>query len=193
MFTNRRISPLSSQTRSLSPGNCPLSDSIMDWMSEAVASTSFFPPVNGRRGVGMRTFTMWSLPLVLAQVERLLELRQARGNTRRPGDGVYHGLLGFEACARVGGGVQAPAALGGGLERVIAVGGIADRQRLGDGVGLHRLEKITALLLGRRDGGAAFGLRPMDLGGQAIDQAQLVKLVEPFPDFREQGAGGHRN
>src|SRR3990167_9768430 len=100
MFTNRLISPLSSQTRSLSPGNCRLSDSIMDWMSEAVASTSFFPPVNGRRGVGMRTFTMWSSPLVFAQVERLLELRQARGNPRRPADGVHHGLLGFEAVAR---------------------------------------------------------------------------------------------
>src|SRR5713101_1541717 len=100
MFTNRLISPLSSQTLSLRPGNCPLSDSIMDWMSEAMVSTSLFPPVKGRRGVGIRIFTIETLPLVFAEVKRFLELHQARGNPCRTADGMHDRLLGLEPVAR---------------------------------------------------------------------------------------------
>src|SRR2546427_6620845 len=106
MFTNRRISPASSQIRLLRPGNCPFNDSIIAWMSDACVSTSLLPPVIGRRGVGMRTFTIPSnlscrVSPMRGQVECLLELYQAGGNARRRAHGVNDGILGLQAIARV--------------------------------------------------------------------------------------------
>src|SRR5437879_8792736 len=105
MFTNRRISPASSQIRLLRPGNCPVNDSIIAWMSDACVSTSLLPPVIGRRGVGMRTFTIPSnlscrVSPMRGQVECLLELYQAGGNARRPAHRVNDRILRFEAVAR---------------------------------------------------------------------------------------------
>src|SRR5205085_8891851 len=106
MFTNRRISPASSQIRLLSPGNCPFNESIMAWMSEACVSTSLLPPVIGRRGVGMRTFTISTnlscrvSPVRGGQVECLLELYQAGGDARRPAHCVNDRILRFEAITR---------------------------------------------------------------------------------------------
>src|SRR5438094_9113653 len=98
MLTNRLISPPPSQMRSLSPGNWPFNDSIMDWISDAWVSTSPFPPVRGRSGVGMRTLIV-KRTFVFAQVEHLLKLYEPRCESGRAADCVSDRIRGFQTVA----------------------------------------------------------------------------------------------
>ena len=58
------------------------------------------------------------------------------------------------------------------VEHVDAVGGVADRQRLGDGVGLDRADRVDAVLVRRRDRRAAGGLGAVDLVGLLLDEPE---------------------
>src|SRR2546427_8039053 len=58
-----------------------------------------FAPSQGPQGRGNTHLYHGSLPLMVAQAERLLEMDQARGDPRRPTDGVHHGFLGLPAVA----------------------------------------------------------------------------------------------
>src|SRR6266705_3781433 len=98
MLTNRLISPPPSYMRFLSTGSWPFNYSIMDWISDAWVSTSPFPPVRGRRGVGMRTLIM-KRTFVFAQVEHLLKLYQARSDSGRAAHRVNDRILGFQTVA----------------------------------------------------------------------------------------------
>ncbi len=120
------------------------------------------------------------------------------------GDGHAAGGLGEDALAL---GEQADAlnhlfvADGGGgapgfghrTQSIVAVRGVANRQGLGDGVGLNRPDALRALLPGRDDRRAALRLAAGHLGLDAVNQAQLGQLIEAFADLHVERARGHRH
>src|SRR5918996_4754905 len=63
------------------------------------------------------------------------------------------------------------------LYRVIPVGGVADRERLGDRVRLHRTDVIAARLEGGRHRRAAGGLGAGDPRGVAVEESDAHELV----------------
>src|SRR3989344_4680660 len=67
------------------------------------------------------------------------------------------------------------------FEGVEAVGGIADRERLGQRLGFHRLDEVPPFRERRGDRGAARGLRAVDLGLDAGDQPYALELFETLP------------
>ncbi|OLL73183.1 ComEC/Rec2-related protein [Pseudonocardia sp. Ae168_Ps1] len=79
------------------------------------------------------------------------------------------------------------------VQDVRTVGRVADRQRAGDGVRLLRLDPVVAGLEGRRDRGAAGGLRAEHRVRRRLDQAQLAQLGEALVDLRELRAGRDRD
>ena len=78
------------------------------------------------------------------------------------------------------------------VERVGPVGRVADREALGDRVGLLRLADVRALRERRRDRGAALGLGAAEGRQLALDQAELEPLVDAAAELGEQRARGDR-
>ena len=80
------------------------------------------------------------------------------------------------------------------VERVVAVGRVADRERLGDRVGPHRVHVVDAVGERRGDRRAAGGLRARHAHlGCLVEQADLVQLVEALVDLGEQRAARDRH
>ena len=79
------------------------------------------------------------------------------------------------------------------VEHVDAVGRVADREALGDGVGLDRADRVDAGLVGDRDRRAAGGLGAEDLVGLVLDQAERDQLLEGLVDLGQLRAGRDRD
>ena len=77
------------------------------------------------------------------------------------------------------------------LQCIEAVGGSPNRQRLGNSIGLHRLEEIQPGFLRGRDRRATRGLGSVDFPPMALDQSQLGKLLIALMDLGQQGTGSH--
>src|SRR5688572_12653263 len=89
------------------------------------------------------------------------------------------------------GGALAPAAgLFDDVPGVVPVGRIPDGDRLGDRIGLLRLDDVHALVDGLDDGVAAGGLGGVDLGADVLDESELDELFVGLVDLGEDGAAG---
>ena len=82
---------------------------------------------------------------------------------------------------------EAAAARAHRVEREVAVGRVADRERLGDRVGLHRPDRVGLLDERGRDRRAPERLRARHAHVRLlVEQADLVQLLEALVDLREQ-------
>src|SRR5260370_19526441 len=74
-----------------------------------------------------------------------------------------------------------------------SVGGIADGERTGNRIRALRLDVVSSLLHGRRDGGASGSLRAEEAHGLVLDQTKVDEFLEGLADLANQRTAGHRN
>src|SRR5205814_4393790 len=103
MFTKRRTLPVSSQMRSLIPGNCVSRLVISSPTVPPVAATSSLPLVSLRSGVGIRTVAMSSLLFwdlyhrAQRTAQYAVEVRQPGPDQLRPGQLLHQRVLRLQA------------------------------------------------------------------------------------------------